>query len=286
MGTSGHGAARRRLGPALVNLVVVAVLLAGANLLPPDTSLRLVQERGTLRVCVPTSYPPLVYGQRAEPPGIDVEVVREVGARLGLRVLFSENAAIGKDFNPRNWRVTRAQCEVVAGGVVATATTRSFLETTHPHLETGWAVVFPDGPRSLAGARVAFYAGASGLDRIALSSALRAAGSEVRIVSSAQDLERLLASGEVDAGVTESLLARQVAFDGGYEVAWVPGQQRSPLALGLWKGDLTLQRAVEDALAAMRRDGTLAAILARYELKEMTACEACLEAPVTAEGGA
>lgn len=277
--------AKRRpgVGQIAANLVVVAALLVGASLLPPDTSLQVVKERGSLRVCVPTSYPPLVYGVRAQPPGIDVEVANEIGSRLGLRVVFSENPAMGKDFNPRNWRVTRAQCEIVAGGVVATTTTRSFLETTNPHLETGWAVVFADGPRSLAGAKVAFHAGTSGLDRIALSRALREAGSQVQVVSSVAEMERLLRSGEVDAAVTESLLARQVAWDGGYHAAWMPGQERSPLALGLWKGDLTLLRSVQDALDSMRRDGTLDAILARYELKALEACDGCLEGDVAAD---
>lgn len=278
MRREGEAQAGRRwsVGPIASNVVVVATLLLAASQLPPDTSLRLIEERGSLRVCVPTTYPPLVYGSGSAQPGIDVELVREIGSRLGLRVQLAPNSAIGKDFNPRNWRITRAQCEVIAGGVVASVTTRSFLQTTQPHLETGWAVVFADGERALTGARVAFYAGTSGLDRIALSRALRAAGSEVRIASSVDELERLLASGEVDAAVTESLLARQIAYDGDYQAAWLPGLERSPLALGLWKGDLTLLRAVERVMDDMRRDGTLDALLARYELQELEACEACL----------
>src|SRR5690606_8521649 len=262
-------------GRIAVNVAVVAALLLGASRLPPDTSLQLVQERGSLRVCVPSSYPPLVYGVRSQPPGIDVDLVNEVAARLGLRVQFVENPAIGRDFNPRNWRITRAQCEVIAGGVVASATTRSFLETTQPHLETGWAVVFPDGERSLQGATVAFHAGTSGLDRISLSRALQASGAQVRIVSSPRDLERMLAEREVDVAVTESLLARQLAWDAGYSVAWMPGIDRSPRAFGLWKGDLTLQRGLQDALDAMRSDGTLEAIVARYELAALSECELC-----------
>lgn len=262
-------------GRIAVNVAVVAALLLGASRLPPDTSLQLVQERGSLRVCVPSSYPPLVYGVRSQPPGIDVDLVNEVAARLGLRVQFVENPAIGRDFNPRNWRITRAQCEVIAGGVVASTTTRSFLETTQPHLETGWAVVFPDGERSLQGATVAFHAGTSGLDRISLSRALQASGAQVRIVSSSRDLERMLAQREVDAAVTESLLARQIAWDAGYAVAWMPGLERSPLAFGLWKGDLTLKRALERAMAEVDRDGTMAEILGKYEVSDIEACQLC-----------
>ena len=33
-------------------------------------------------------------------------------------LVLSENRAMGRDFNPRNWGLNRAQCQVIAGGVV------------------------------------------------------------------------------------------------------------------------------------------------------------------------
>lgn len=264
-----------RPGTIAQNVAVVVVLLLLASWLPPDTSLREVQQRGSLRVCVPVSYPPLVSGGDPDRPGIDIELVRELASRLALTVRFNENSAIGRDFNPRNWRVTRAQCEVLAGGVVASTTTRSFLETTDPHLETGWALVFLGEERALSGARVGFFAGASGLDRLALSGYLRAVGASVQVYSSLTELERALRNGEIDAAVTESLLARRLAEDVDGVATWVPGLPRQPLALGFWKGDLTLKRALGSALHQMRADGTLAAILERYELAPIAECTVC-----------
>src|SRR5690606_30818323 len=86
--------------------VAVVVVLSLPTCLPPDTPLREVQQRGSLRVCVPVSYPPLVSGGDPDRPGIDIELVRELASRLALTVRFNENSAIGRDFNPRNWRVT------------------------------------------------------------------------------------------------------------------------------------------------------------------------------------
>ena len=37
-----------------------------------------------------------------------------------------------------------------------------------------------------------------------------------------------------------------------------------PVVLGLWKGDLTLKRAMVAAIDRLQRDGTIAAIVARY----------------------
>ena len=39
---------------------------------------------------------------------------------------------------------------------------------------------------------------------------------------------------------------------------------RYAVALGLWKGDLTLKRAIADGLEKLRRDGEVARIIARY----------------------
>src|SRR5436190_1466750 len=119
-----------RFIPAKVRNVLAYVLifglLAGVYALPPDTSLAEVRKSGLLRVCMPPSYPPLVTGN-PQAPGIDVELVSALAKKLGLRLVVSLNQAMGVDFNPRNWRVTRAQCEILAGGVVASPVTKSFL---------------------------------------------------------------------------------------------------------------------------------------------------------------
>ena len=80
----------------------------------------------------------------------------------------------GQDFNPRNWRVTRAQCQTLAGGVVGSQTTRSFLDVTPSHAETGWMLILPKPLDAWSGKRIGVHTGISGLDRLALSRLLRA----------------------------------------------------------------------------------------------------------------
>src|SRR3954465_1019298 len=98
--------------------VFIFGLLGAVYLLPPDTSLDEVRKAGVLRACMPPSYPPLVTGDR-DAPGIDVEMLQALAKNLGVSLIISSNPAIGQDFNPRNWHVTRAQCEVLGGGVGA-----------------------------------------------------------------------------------------------------------------------------------------------------------------------
>ena len=259
----------RWIGSA-ANVALVVALLAAVSFLPPDTALSEVRESGVLRACVPVDYPPLAMPD-PDRPGIEIELLEDLAAEMGLRLLLTPNPAMGRDLNPRNWRLTRAQCQIVAGGVVASAETRSYLETTVPHLEVGWAIL-DTGGNDLSGARVGVFPGLSGFDRVALGRLLRGAGAEVVVVNDRAELQAGLAGGDFVFAVTESLAARQIAADTGLRVRWLSdGFDRLPIAFGLWKGELTLKRAVNRALEQMQSSGRTDAILADYALAEIDA---------------
>jgi ABC-type amino acid transport substrate-binding protein len=244
--------------------VAIFGLLAGVYLLPPDTSLSEMRKAGQLRACLPPSYPPLVTGD-GNAPGIDVELLQALAKGMDLKLVVSPNPAMGQDFNPRNWHVTRAQCEVLAGGVVVSPVTKSFLETSPSYAETGWALLAPNLPPDIAGLRVGVLTGVSGLDRLALSRYLRARNAQVTIVPDAAALVQGLRDGRFDVGITERLLAGQLAARERWSAAWMDAElPRYPVALGLWKGDLTLKREIVAGLDKLARDGGTATILARY----------------------
>ncbi|MFD1943427.1 substrate-binding periplasmic protein [Paradevosia shaoguanensis] len=251
------------------DLVIVALTIAPialVYLLPTDTSLAEVERRGQLTACVPTAYPPLV--MQGEDRGFDIAVLTEMTRRLGVGLTLNVNPAIGQDFNPRNWRINRAQCQILAGGVVVSAQTRSFLETISTDIETGWAVLSAGSVDLPRGARVAILPGGGGLDRVALSALLRQYGVAVSLVPNTAALEQAIASGTVAAGITESLGARAIAGNHpGWTVAWLPPPSaRYPLGYGLWKGDLTLKKRLQSILADMERDGFIRALETRYDI--------------------
>jgi polar amino acid transport system substrate-binding protein/cystine transport system substrate-binding protein/membrane-bound lytic murein transglycosylase F len=255
----------------LITLAGIAALFGAVYLLPPDTSLAQVQQTGALGVCVPTLYPPLVTG-KAEAPGFDVEFVQAIAGKLGVKMVVNANAAMGRDFNPRDWSVTRAQCQMLAGGVVVSDATRSFLDTTPPHLETGWALVAAKLPDRLEGVKVGVYTGLAGLDRIGLSRFLRTANTRVEIIPSAEALADALKSGRIDAGVSEALMARQIAGTLGMQVAWMPEPlARYAVAFGLWKGDLTLKRRLAAVIDALESEGLTRKLAERYRIAPIEA---------------
>ncbi len=251
---------RRDLG----GLAVVIALLLAVTFLPPDTSLSEVEANDAIRACVPRSYPPLVTGD-PDRPGIDIEILRAVADHLGVDLLLDPNDAMGRDFNPRNWAINRGRCQILAGGVVDSTLTRSFLDIGPPYAETGWAIVAPAPLEDIGGRTIGALTLVSGLDRIGLSSYLRREDVAVRIVRNAEALVDGIAGGEFDAGITEALLAGGIAADNDWWVAYMPGElARHNLVFGLWKGDLTLKREIVEAFRQLESDGTLDGILERY----------------------
>jgi hypothetical protein len=263
-----HGLIRDALGA-----LPILGLLAAVYLLPPDTSLSEVRHGGTLHACMPPVDPPYVTGG-PKAPGIDVEILQALGRDLDLKLAPVPEPAMGRDFNPRGWHVTRAACEVLAGGIVASPMTRSFLETGPAYAQTGWALLAPQSSPSQGGLtwgqlqerKIGVLTPPSaGLDRIALASRLRAAQVRVAIVGTAESLVAGLRDGRFEAGVTEKLLADQIATRERWAADWLPADlPRYPVAFGLWKGDLTLKRAMEGGLARLARNGTVAEVMARY----------------------
>ncbi len=259
----------RRLLNDLGGLVVVVGLMLLVNFLPPDTSLREVEANGAFRACIPRSYPPLVTGD-PDRPGIDIEILDAVAGYMGVDLLLSPNDAMGRDFNPRNWAINRAKCQVVAGGVVNSALTRSFLDTGPPYAETGWAILAPAPIEDIDGLDLGALTLVSGLDRIGLASYLRRHDVDVRVVRNSQGLVDGIASGELNGGVTEAMLAGGLAADNDWWAAYLPDElARYNLVFGLWKGDLTLKRKIVEAFRQLEADGTVAAILERYGAKPM-----------------
>lgn len=268
MAEGGKGTGRRAVRGDIISALAVAGLALGVSFLPPDTSLALIRDSGAIRVCIPPNYPPLILASDPRGGGYDFDLLTEVARRLDVRISFAANPAITRDFNPRSWGITRAQCQLVAGGVVASPTTRSFLDTSPSYLETGWAIVSPGPIGSLDGITVGFFAGLSGLDRLGLSRYLREQGAEISVVSSRDALIEGIESGRFAAGVTEALTARTIAgLVEEWTVAWMTESLgRYEIAIGLWKGDLTLKRAVAAIVADLRREGFLAELDAKYDI--------------------
>jgi len=263
----------KRWRPGLVNIGVIVVLLAAVTFLPPDTSLRDVERAGVLRVCVPDANPPLVTGDAAA-PGFDVEILQEVAQDLGVRLLLNVNSSIGRDFNPLNWRLTRANCSVIAGGVSDTRATRGFLQTLPTGIATGWMLLSTEGAAPEQNSTVGVLPAGAGFNRLELSRFLRGKDVRPRVLQTPDQAARALRSGEISAVISSRFVLQNMQEEiPEATLRWMPEPpfEHHDLALGLWKGDLTLLRAFRRSMERMERDGTLRAIGETYGISSVDA---------------
>ena len=153
---------------------------------------------------------------------------------------------MGRSFNPRNWQLTRGQCDIVGGGLAVTGATRDFL-TLLPNGGRIELLRFGSGDSLARGAVVGVYAGGAGLDRVRLSAFMRQQGWRPRLMESPAALAQMVRDGgqAIASSLTDlpdDLPRLPLPPDAG---------QVSDLAFGLWRGDTTLTRAVRTALSGV-----------------------------------
>lgn len=257
---------KNRWVQAAVNIAFIAVFLFAISFLPPDNSLAEIRRTGVIKLCVPRHFPPLAQDDPQD-PGFDVELVRMIAEEIGVRMTVNVMISMGQDFNPRNWRLTRGQCNIIAGGVADTVQTRNFLQTIPTDIENGWVAVSRTGEPPMRGTVWAVWPGSSGLDRISLSSWVREQGVTPRLIRSPDELAPLLDSAEIDGAIVERFVASAANLSG-HSIFWLAPERfrHYPMALGLWKGDQTLYRAVEKSLRTIKGTEMFASMTIHYGL--------------------
>lgn len=229
-------------GP-LTSIAAIALGLYALSYLPPDTSLAERKKAGTLRFCVPEVQSALLRDPVTGAAGHELRLIERVAERLGLRLQLIENANMGRSFNPADWHVSRGQCDLLGGGLADSAINRGFL-TLLPTGETVGLVVTGPGGLPQRGDEVGVYLGSSGLDRIRLSSWMRAEGWRARPLRTPQELAQWIGAGRRAVTSDLALLPPEIGVAPMPEAAGETFKR----AIGLWRGDMTLTRAVREAL--------------------------------------
>ncbi|WP_162784778.1 hypothetical protein [Paracoccus suum] len=234
---------RRWRKPAL-DIGLIAALLLAVSFLPPDTSLAERRKQRVLRFCVPDLASPLVAADQPGAPGPELRQMQAVAARLGLPLQTVAIANMGRSFNPRDWQIGRGQCDIIGGGLADSSANRDFL-TLLPN--GGRIAMVRAGPAAELpkGAEIGVFMGSAGLDRLRLSGWLRAQGWRARPLATQAALDAYLRGGGTALASTLTPLPPDT------KVADLPPEaaESQSLAFGLWRGDVTLTRAVRRALS-------------------------------------
>ncbi|AGT11210.1 hypothetical protein [Paracoccus aminophilus] len=227
----------------LGDLAVIAALLAALSYLPPDTSLSDRRAQGDLRLCVPDLDAPVIAANDPDHPGPELRLAQGIARDLGLSLRLVEVPNMGRSFNPRDWHIGRGQCDMLGGGLADSRSNRGFMTLLPTGARIG--LIRAGGPEAVpAGAEVGVYLGSAGLDRVRLSGWMRGMGWRPKPLASPADLASWLGAGGTAIASTLAPLPEGIAqHELPPEVA-----DRTDLAFGLWRGDVTLTRAIRASL--------------------------------------
>ena len=230
---------------------------------PPDRSWDSVRERGTLRVGMDFGRPPFAYtAPDGQLVGLNVDLARDLAARLGVRVEIVNVSADGFYDAVRVGRI-----DILVSTLPPTPAFRD-IALSAPYVEIGERVIVRAGsmlrtPDDLAGRRVGAELGSDG------DLALRVFARRVPLVrdsdyDTGDAALAALRAGSLDAVIADGIAARRaVAADPGLALLPLPVREQ-PFVWATKRTAVSLTMRTDRALAAARTDGTLARLDARW----------------------
>jgi ABC-type amino acid transport substrate-binding protein len=230
----------------------------------PDKSLRDLQARAELKVCMDASYPPFEWIPEGSPAdhiiGLDVDLSQAIAARLGVTATLVN---VGWDGLYDSLLVGKCDALISALPYDPTRTEEAAFSISYfnagPALLVRAGQTAVTGPKDLAGRTLAVTWGSSGdVEASALQRKLRDLTVR-RLPDPAEVLEALRAA-EVDAALVDHLAALQAVYAGdGLAIAGEPLAD-DLYVIAVRRHENALLEAIDGALVALRDDGTLDAI--------------------------
>jgi ABC-type amino acid transport substrate-binding protein len=269
---------------ALLFLVaLLAALLLRRTVLGGDRTWTRIKQTGVWRVGMDPSFPPFenLDATTGMPAGFDVDLARAVATRWGVRVEF-----VGVGFDQLMDAVVANRVDSAISALTVAPHRTEEMRFSEPYIEAGMVLAVPEasrfrpaleaaGSRSgvaamtelaqpLAGQRVAAEWGSEG-DALARRLQTQVNGGlQLVLRNSTDDALRAVLAGEADAAIVDAISLALFLGDGGALVAVGQPLRSDPYAIVIPKHAPELLRQVNEALAALRDDGTLAEIRARW----------------------
>ncbi|HVF73824.1 MAG TPA: transporter substrate-binding domain-containing protein [Acidimicrobiales bacterium] len=220
---------------------------------------------GKITVCSDVPYAPFEYEEDGKVVGIDADIMRAVGGRLGLIAEFRDT-----DFSGIFAAMEAGQCDVIASSVSITDERKKTLDFSDGYYDIVQSLLVRKADESkyadlpaLRGRTVGVQSGTTGLDYAKAQSG--ANGYTVKEFEGADDLFAALKSSQVDAVLQDfPVNAYNAKVSGETVVTKKFEDQKEQYGIVLKKGRDDLKKAINDALARIRQDDTYNSILRTY----------------------
>jgi polar amino acid transport system substrate-binding protein len=221
--------------------------------------LGLIQE-GQLLVATDTPFPPFEIGQPPDISGYDIDVVNEVGEKLGLEVTYQDTS-----FDTIFRDVAQGKFDMAVAATTITPERQQTVLFSDPYYEAEQALlVAPDSDiaavEDLGGVIVGAQDGTTGEDYANEETD----ASDVRGFPEGPDAINALRSGQVDAVIIDQPVAQDaVDKQGGVEIATlIPTGELYGLYVG--KDNTALIEEVNGALQELKDDGRIEELYQEY----------------------
>ena len=228
-----------------------------------DGSLAAVHKAGTLTVGTEGTYRPFSFheGGSGALTGYDVEVIRSVAAKLGVKVKFEET-----QWDAIFAGLKAGRFDVVANQVSITPERSAAYAFSTPYTQSTGVVVVLSTNTSIAS--FAALAGKSTAQSLTSNwyTLAKDSGATVEGVEGWAQSVALVEQGRVDATINDKLTYldyKKQTGAAGLKIA-TETDQKSRSAVAFRQGSTALVNAVNSALAALTADGTLAKLSEKY----------------------
>ena len=247
------------------------------KLLPRD-----IASRGVIRVSGSQDVPPWNYVDGSSVRGIDTEILNHMGSLLGVRFVYQRNA-----FSSEIPALQAKRFDLIMDEIADTTEREKVVSFVDYSVELNSIVVKKGNPQhinglnGLCGHSVALQPGQSAIPIVAAQQPKCAAAGKnsIKVVSTPTTSSgyTAVASGRVDSTMngysTMAYTIAQGGAAGGLEIA--PGSfGRVQVGIAFRKGETALGEVLRQTLAKMIADGSYAAIMAKYKVKDLSVSKA------------
>lgn len=259
----------------LLSLVLATVLCICLFACAEDNSLNMIKERGELVLGLDDSFPPMGFNdENGNIVGFDIDLAAEVCSRLGVKLITQPI-----DWDAKEILLNAGSIDCIWNGMSITPARQESMCMTPAYCNNCIVILTTknsgiESPADLAGKYVAVQSGSFAEEVLMLEEyGYSDVYSSIASVVSADDYLYAimdLQNGMVDAVLIDEVVAQfELANIGDENLICVSNLCDDLYGIGFRKDDAALEQAVFDTLIEMAKDGTIAAISAKWFGKDI-----------------
>ncbi|MDO4247302.1 MAG: ABC transporter substrate-binding protein [Deinococcus sp.] len=218
-----------------------------------------IQKSGTIKIATEGAFPPFNLMKGKTPTGFEVELAEILAKQLGLKVQWTT-----QPFDSLLIGLNQDRYDFVIASHGITPERQKAVDFSNPHYCTGGAIVTrPGGPltaKALSGKTVAVQVGTTYLENVRKVPGVR----DVKTFPKDTDAQAALMAGRVDAWVGDKFTGLDLIKAQKGKVVQGELLFREKIGMAVKKGNTTLLKTLNTALAKAQADGSYAKLSQRY----------------------